>query len=238
MFFTGVPILVEGQQDVAFISTHLALRGRLDEFRRSGCHFVVGGGKTNLSRLYAIAQGLEVPAVLIFDADGDKKTPDNERDNRCLLKLCGHEDAGVFPLEPVWRPALVVWPREIGCAVAEELGEAWNAAKQRAREKHGLADDVNKKNALLISASLEELAEEGKFSALLEKRGGHQSFAGPFGILHPRRRPTSSDTFRRASGVHKGFTLVGAQVPEKTGTFLKAGGFDSRRLHHFPMLFQ
>ncbi len=45
MFFSPVVVLVEGQEDVAFIATHLNLTDEWKSFRRYGCHFVVAGGK-------------------------------------------------------------------------------------------------------------------------------------------------------------------------------------------------
>jgi hypothetical protein len=49
-----VVVLVEGIEDVAYISTHLNLTGRWNEFRRHGYHFVIASGKQNLSRSLAI----------------------------------------------------------------------------------------------------------------------------------------------------------------------------------------
>ena len=104
MFFSIVPILVEGLEDVALISTCFDLEKQWDEFRAAGCHFVMGDGKTNLSRLLAISRGLSIPAWLVFDADGNQlKAEDrknNKRDNLCLLRLCGEEEANPFPNEP------------------------------------------------------------------------------------------------------------------------------------------
>ncbi len=41
MFFSQVPILVEGVEDVAFIATYMKMTGRWSDFRKLGCHFVV-----------------------------------------------------------------------------------------------------------------------------------------------------------------------------------------------------
>ena len=45
LFFTPLVVLVEGTEDIAFLSTHLQLTGRWTRFRELGCHFVVTGGK-------------------------------------------------------------------------------------------------------------------------------------------------------------------------------------------------
>jgi hypothetical protein len=56
LFFSPVVVLVEGEEDVAFIATHLNLTDEWKTFRQNGCHLVVAGGKNNLPRLVAIAK--------------------------------------------------------------------------------------------------------------------------------------------------------------------------------------
>jgi hypothetical protein len=62
LFFPRVPVLVEGTEDIAFVSTHLRLSDRWQSFRRYGCHFVVCGGKSAMSRPLAIAKGWKYPS--------------------------------------------------------------------------------------------------------------------------------------------------------------------------------
>jgi len=69
LFFSPVVVLVEGEEDVAFIATHLHLTGEWKTFRRNGCHFVVAGGKNNMPRLIAIAQEFEIPTFVVCDSD-------------------------------------------------------------------------------------------------------------------------------------------------------------------------
>ena len=69
LYFCDLAILVEGPEDVAYLSAHLALTGQLDWFRKFGCHFVICRGKTNISRPLAIAQSLKIPTYVVFDND-------------------------------------------------------------------------------------------------------------------------------------------------------------------------
>lgn len=172
LFFSRVPVLVEGIEDIAYISTHLKLAGRWSEFRRLGCHFVVGGGKNSMSRPLAIAVGLNIAPFVVFDGDGDRTTEmaNHRRDNGCLLYLCGHASAETFPAETLWGDRVVMWATDIERAVKLELGEAaWIAAQDQARRERGLTDGVGKKNALLISATLETLRQNGKTSKILDR---------------------------------------------------------------------
>jgi putative ATP-dependent endonuclease of OLD family len=69
LYFCDLAILVEGSEDVAYLSAHLAVTNQLDWFRRRGCHFVICRGKTNISRPLAIAQSLKIPTYVVFDND-------------------------------------------------------------------------------------------------------------------------------------------------------------------------
>lgn len=172
LFFSRVPILVEGIEDIAYISTHLKLSGRWHEFRRLGCHFVVGGGKTSISRPLAIAVGLSIQPFVVFDGDGDKtrEKEKHRRDNGCLLSLCGHASAEAFPSETYWGDRVVMWATEIEKDIKMEIGEeVWAAAQEQAKQECELTEGVGKKNSLLVAATLEKLRENGKTSKVLEK---------------------------------------------------------------------
>ncbi|MBN2317105.1 MAG: AAA family ATPase [Sedimentisphaerales bacterium] len=174
LFFTSVAVLVEGQEDVAFISTQLGLSQQLREFRELGCHFIISGGKTNMSRLVAIALKLQIPFFLVFDADGDETRTDertkHERDNSCLMRLCGFKQFNAFPGEVFWADSLVVWPQNICQSVVGDIGcQLWNTAQNSARVKYGLTEGIRGKNSMLVAYTLEQLKEEEKQSPLLIK---------------------------------------------------------------------
>ena len=72
MFFATRLILVEGQEDIAYISTYLNLLGQWDEYRRTGCHLVPVNGKSQLLQPLVIAKNMGIPTFTIFDADADQ----------------------------------------------------------------------------------------------------------------------------------------------------------------------
>lgn len=174
LFFSRVPVFVEGAEDIALISTQLQLSGRWSEFRKHGCHFITCGGKTNMSRPAAIAKGLSLPFFCVFDGDANRcdskeARTQHERDNGCLMNLCAHAAAPI-PEETIWGENVVVWQDQIMSAVVGEVGEpAWLEAENAARAKHGLIDGVRRKNPLLIAATLEELHASGTTSGTLEQ---------------------------------------------------------------------
>jgi putative ATP-dependent endonuclease of OLD family len=190
LFFTPIAVLVEGPEDVAFISSHLRLSGQWNTFRALGCHFIVAGGKDNMGRFIAIAQAIGVTTIIIFDSDNvslrkkvDAAANDAEKSkgaransernlkvNSCLLKLSGTEDSKAAEEATVWEDNVVMWGDNIGAAIVNDFGqEAWLLAEMRAREQHGLQDGVSRKNAMLIAATLEQLWAEKKQSASLVK---------------------------------------------------------------------
>lgn len=61
MFFAGAPVLVEGLEDVSYITTELHLSGQWSEFRRLGCHLIPVNGKDKLIQPLAIALELGFP---------------------------------------------------------------------------------------------------------------------------------------------------------------------------------
>lgn len=171
LFFTRVPILVEGVEDIAYVSTYLKLTGRWREFRRLGCHFIVADGKTNMSRPLAIANALGIPAFVVFDGDGDKEERAQRRDNSCLLCLCGEAEADTYPKQTQWGSRNVMWATNIGGAVRGEVGQGkWDEAQERARAELGLQEGgIGGKNTLLLGATLETLVNQGIAISVLER---------------------------------------------------------------------
>jgi putative ATP-dependent endonuclease of OLD family len=176
LFFTPVAILVEGIEDVALLSTHLHLTEKWDSFRERGCHFVTCNGKNSLSRPLAIARRLEIPAFVVFDADGDEtddeKRKRHVRDNSCILRLCGIEDNALDPLPAatLWNDSVVMWHANILDDIRSEIGlHEWDVAENAARTAKGLNEGVRRKNSLLIAATLEQLDMNGRRSKLLTR---------------------------------------------------------------------
>lgn len=176
LYFSGLAILVEGVEDVAFISTQVELMGKMMEFKRRGCHFIACGGKNSMSRPLAIAKELSIPYFVVFDGDSDKNANEdvrksNSRDNMCLLNLCSVSGIDPLSTDNYFGENVVMWAKNIGDAVRDNVGaEAWNDAQQAMVELHGFGDINNrKKNEMVIVAVLQHLWEQGLKSSLLEK---------------------------------------------------------------------
>lgn len=175
LYFSGLAILVEGVEDVSFISTHMELSGKMLEFKRQGCHFIVCGGKTSMSRPLAIARELGIPHYVIFDGDSDKNEKvqckkDNARDNLCLLNLCQVTSVNPLSAEPYIGEKVVMWGTNIGNSVRGEIGiEVWDKMQQEMVDLYGYHDVTNKKkNEMVIVATLQRLWENDIKSTFLE----------------------------------------------------------------------
>ena len=178
LFFTQVAILVEGIEDIAYISTQLQLNDKLIEFRKYGCHFIVADGKTSLSRPLAIAKELNIPSFVVFDSDAhennEKERKEHEKDNSCILKLCGLNKFDPLPSETLWSENVIMWKSTITKIVPEDFGDGvWEKAENTIRNTLGFSDSIKRKNNLLIAATLENLAKQGQTSPILEKACNH-----------------------------------------------------------------
>lgn len=170
LFFTPKAILVEGIEDIAFISTYLQLSDLWSIFREHGCHFIATIGKTNLSRPLAIANAFSISTFVVFDGDIDKKdkAKEHKRDNACILNLCNIK-ADPLAEETIWAKNVVMWPTRIHDVVKKDIGEtAWNEVEAKVRKENGW-EELKSKNSLLLASILEELWKQGKKSTVLSK---------------------------------------------------------------------
>lgn len=173
MFFTPKLILVEGLEDIAYITTYMILMDKLDEFRRCGCHIVSAGKKSVLIQPMAIAKAMRIPTYLAFDSDGEK--PDNngsrtkhQKDNEALLKLCGIADPEPFPEDNFWGAGVTMWKSEIAKVVECDIGDTdWARYCQEADLAFGHVGGL-RKNSLHIAKTLVLAWDEGKKSENLE----------------------------------------------------------------------
>lgn len=175
LFFSTVPILVEGIQDVAFIATHLQLTDKWSEFRRLGCHFITAHGKTNLSRCIAIAGALKLSPFVVFDADnkpgGKSEVLDKaKRDNRCIMKLLGEANIDDMPSKVVWGANYVAWPTDIFDAVQDDIGrQVWGQTDTTVIREQDLYGLSKGKNCVRITAVMERLHDEAVSFPLLDE---------------------------------------------------------------------
>ena len=162
LFFAQVPVLVEGLEDIAIITTYMELMGYMDEFRSLGGHFVQCQGKNHLIQAVAICSALSLPCFVIFDADGDTapdtpekrtgKRQQHERENCTLMKLMGISNPDPFPENICSHSALTVWPTKIGDVVRNEIGrELWGKCEEAVRKEHENYSGDMGKNSLFIA---------------------------------------------------------------------------------------
>ncbi|MDP2619668.1 MAG: AAA family ATPase [Hyphomicrobiales bacterium] len=174
MFFTSKLVLVEGIEDLAYITSWMILSGRWDDFRRHGCHIVATNNKSNLIEPIIIAQALEIPVFTLFDADGDKtnlnERPRHERDNKALLNLLGGNVADPFPSMTAWGASYVQWPTNIGDVLKAEVGATvWDQTFGQATNGLGNPEGSYIKNPVHIGDHLDLLKEGGHTPASLDR---------------------------------------------------------------------
>ena len=171
MFFVRVPVLVEGQEDVAYITSELHLSNQWSEYRHLGCHLIPVNGKSNLIKPLAIAQELELPVFTIFDADGDTKGKDHrtrhKRDNKALISLLD-VNYEPFPSENIIEKNHAIWKTNIGSVVKTEFGNHYDQVVESARV-HYAHEGVLEKNEFFISEWLNIAREKGIKSQTLQQ---------------------------------------------------------------------
>lgn len=171
MFFTRSLVLVEGLEDVAYITSWMVLTGRWDAYRKKGIHLVPVGGKSGLPQALAIAQGLGIPVFTIFDADGhDEKHKDvHKRDNERLLGLLDLDRSKPFPSETLWGQRHAIWPKTMSDAIEAEIpDDKLVAFENKANAQYGNAGGLQK-NGLQIGAKMQYVFEAGIKPPTLER---------------------------------------------------------------------
>jgi putative ATP-dependent endonuclease of OLD family len=169
MFFTRLPILVEGVEDASYLTTTLHLSGQWSEFRRLGCHIIPVNGKDKLIQPLAIAKELGIPAFVVFDADGDTVRPEHrvkhERDNKALISLLGSASAP-FPATAVFGDDHAIWQTNLTLAVDADFG-AESATYKEAARMHYAQEGGLEKHDLFIADWLSTAHADGKSSNTL-----------------------------------------------------------------------
>lgn len=170
MFFCKKLILVEGHEDIAYISSYLLLTGKMNEFRRHGCHIVPVEGKNKLIKPLAMAKLLEIPTMVIYDSDTDKtsdhEVPKHKKDNKAILALKGFGDESEWPDKTITREGLTAWQTNLTAEIATEFGEDLKKYEDQAAAHYDNAGGL-KKNPLAIAKSLELAWNDGTKSQLL-----------------------------------------------------------------------
>ncbi len=171
MFFSKRLVLVEGVEDVAYITSYIQLMDRYSDFRRSGYHIIPVGGKNELIKPLAIAKLLDIEVFVVCDADTDKtkesEVGKHKKDNAAILYLLGHEKGENWPDYDVKKNNLRMWQTNITETVGPELGEQWKQHVDQAAAYYGNAGGLNK-NPLAVSRALESAWASGLRSEALQ----------------------------------------------------------------------
>lgn len=170
LFFCQHLVLVEGIEDRAYISATLHLDDKWEAIRRAGLHIIPTDGKSGILQLLAIAQELEIPCFVIFDADGHVVKPEHrahhERDNKALIAALGLT-MDAFPKAVEWSDRHAIWPTTLEDEVISALGKSdWELLSGKARNAIDPGASL-KKNPVLIGEVLRIAWEEGKKPKIL-----------------------------------------------------------------------
>ncbi|QIL38320.1 AAA family ATPase [Pedobacter sp. HDW13] len=179
MFFCKVLVLVEGYEDIAYLTTYLILTGRLNDFRKYGCHIVPVEGKNNLIKPLTMAKLLSIPAFVIFDADTDKDQIEEEarrtnevrlhkKENKTILAIQGVYDNNEWPDDHLFMQNTVCWKTNITNTIREEIGDDWKEHWNQACAFYGNAAGLHK-NPLAVARCLESSWIKGLKSKSLER---------------------------------------------------------------------
>lgn len=173
IFFAPVIVLVEGLEDVAYITAYVHLLGLDLYFRRFGVHVVPANGKSHLIHPIAIANELGIPTFTVFDSDAHEqdqnKRAQHTRDNEPILSLCGDAGATALPASNHWGEKCVMWHSELGDVIEADFAkDELLPFKEKARVACGHVADLGK-NSIFIAEFLAEAFDAGKRSPTLEK---------------------------------------------------------------------
>lgn len=172
MFFSRKLILVEGMEDVAYLTSYIQLMGKLSDFRRSGYQIIPVGGKNELIKPLAIAKLLKIEVFVVCDADTDKTKDDevhkHKKDNAAILYLLGHDISKNWPEVDIRKSNLWMWKTNITSTVGSEFGENWKTHEDQTALYYGNAGGL-KKNPLAVSRALESAWNAGLKSTTLQK---------------------------------------------------------------------
>lgn len=164
MFFCKKLVLVEGIEDVAYLTTYLQLTGKMNEVRRTGFHIIPVGGKSEIIKPLAIASLLKIPTFVVCDADTDKdrehEIEKHKKDNASILHLLSMDKSLNWPDDTLAGPTLRMWKTNITETIEHELGPQWKTHEDQSAAYYNNAGGL-KKNPLAVSRALESAWNAG-----------------------------------------------------------------------------
>lgn len=159
IFFTPILILVEGPEDIAYITTYMHLLGNISEWRRLGCHLVCSNGKGHMISPLAVAKRMKIPTFVVFDSDGHKPDKNgsrtmHEKDNLAILRLCGISNPTAFPSDTFWASNVTMWNSEMKEVVKSDFSpDDWEKIVNAVNHSYGYVGGLMK-NSLFIAEVL------------------------------------------------------------------------------------
>lgn len=172
MFFTRVVILVEGLEDIAYITTYSNLLGLWTDFRRLGCHLIASEGKSRMFHPLAIAKHLFIPTFVVIDADSKTTNAPNrqrhENDNRALLRLRGYPTQPPMSADDYWGRDTVMWSDKLSSVVQSEFGPDGTTILEKIRVRYGQTGGLEK-STMFIADYVADAWEAGLRSESLKR---------------------------------------------------------------------
>ncbi|MCE5230431.1 AAA family ATPase [bacterium] len=180
IFFSPIVVLVEGLEDVAYLTSYLIMSGKWTEFRRLGCHIVPVSGKSELPQAIILTKAFKFPCFVIFDCDSsyvekaNVEIPETEcenckkfwlqrktnaaanearhkLDNQRIFKALGHDGESAFPPDTLWKDDLIAWRDNIHSALIEDIGKSeLEGFENRVRAQRSLQGDGSIKKSELL----------------------------------------------------------------------------------------
>ncbi|WP_142250149.1 AAA family ATPase [Bradyrhizobium sp. UNPF46] len=174
MFFSRKLLLVEGLEDIAYITTWLNLTGRWESYRKSGCNIVAVNGKSALLEPLVIAKKLAIPHYVVFDADGNVENAGRRNlhrlDNTKVIKLLDGDASEPFPTATVWADRFVLWPVNLTTTLKAEVGASvWETSYSAATKGLGNPEGSFLKNTVHIGEHLAILQNKGSKLPTLDR---------------------------------------------------------------------
>ncbi|MBJ9972858.1 ATP-dependent endonuclease [Providencia rettgeri] len=172
MFFSNKLILVEGIEDVAYLTSYIHLMGKLPDFRRLGYNIIPVGGKSEIIKPLAIAKLLKIEVFVVCDADTNKTRDDeinkHKKDNAAILYLLGHDKTENWPDDSICKNNLTMWKTNITDIINSEFGDEWKQYEDQAAAYYGNVGGL-RKNPLAVTRALENAWNAGLKSTKLQE---------------------------------------------------------------------
>lgn len=194
MFFGNRLVLVEGKEEVAYITAYLHLMDLWETYRQKGVVIVPVEGKSHLLRPAVVAALLELDFLLVFDCDYsdraeiaafiEKNTHDpekqksklkkidqdiilNRKDNMALFRSVDLEENDGFPNNDIFLDNIVAWRTNIGDTFKSCTDEVtFNKHMQKC--KNLFSAKSLEKNSMFIGELTKSLWEDGHKSPQLQ----------------------------------------------------------------------